>query len=423
MGDKVDIIRDTKPKKKKRAGLIAMGIVGLVAVTFGIRSLPTAAPTYDRALAWMDTVEQGTMIRQIRGPGTLVPEGLRLITAVTNGRVEEITLLPGATVNAGDVLLRMSNPDVDLQLLQAQTQQSQAQSQLIQLRATLRQSELAQRGAISAMETQLAAARREYTTNQRLYDTNPEAVARSELERTRDAVADLEQRLDFENQRLTVMRETQQEQIDAQQLQVDRLGDQVAFNRDRLASMTVRAGRSGTLAPLATPLQAGQYVTSGQELARIVEPGRLKAEIRIPQTQAQEIVVGQTALIDTRSDTIVGTVTRIDPSVRGGSVTIDVALPSDLPASARPDLTVDGNVVIQELINVIYMQRPTFGQANSRVSVFKVSPDGQYADRINIQLGASSVNEIEIISGLQPGDVVILADMSQFDSFDRVRIR
>ncbi len=419
----MDIIRDTKPKKKKRAVWIGAGIAGLVAVTFGIRSLPTAAPTYDRALAWMDTVEQGTMVRQIRGPGTLIPEGLRLVTAVTNGRVEEISLLPGALVNQGDVLLRMSNPDVELQLLQAQTQQSQAQSTLLQLRASLRTQELQQRGAVIVLETQLATARREYLTNQRLFDTNPDAVARSELERTRDAVADLEQRLDFENQRLEVMRETQQDQIDAQQLQVDRLQEQVSFNRDRLASLVVRADRSGILGPLATPLQAGQYVTSGQELARIVEPGRLKAEIRIPQTQAQEIVVGQTALIDTRSDTIRGIVTRIDPSVRQGSVTIDVTLPPDLPNSARPDLTVDGNVVIQELIDVIYMQRPTFGQAFSRVSVFKVSADGQYAERINIQLGASSVNEIQILSGLQPGDVVILADMSQFDSFDRVRIR
>jgi multidrug resistance efflux pump len=419
----LDIIRDTKPKKRKRSIWIAGGVVGLVALTLFFRSLDPAAPTVDAAVVWRDTVKQGTLIRQIRGPGTLVPEDARFITAVTNGRVERIHLLPGTEVMAGDIILEMSNPDVNMQLLQAQTQHSQAQAALLQLRSNLRTQELQQEGAVATLTAQLSQARRDYQTNQRLFDTNPDLVARAELERTREAVVELETRLDLEQRRLQVMKEGQADQLAAQQIQVERLQDQVEFNQDRLASLVVRAPNAGILSPVANPLQEGQYVLSGQELARIVVPGRLKAEIRITQTQAQEIVVGQNALVDTRSDTIQGRVTRIDPAVRQGTVTIDVSLPTPLPASARPDLSVDGNVIIERLEDVVYVGRPQFGQANQRVSLFRVTPDGAYADRITVLLGASSVNEIEIREGLSPGDVVILSDMSQYDGFDRVRIR
>ena len=419
----MDIIRDTKPKKRKRSIWIGVGIAAVAGLTFFVRSLDPAAPSVEAAIIWQDTVEQGTLVRQIRGPGTLVPEQARLITSVTNGRVELIELLPGAEVAAGDVILRMSNPDVDMQLLEAQTQLSQAQGQLLTLQSNLRTQELQQEGAVAMLRSQLAQARREYETNRQLYETNPESVARSELERTREAVEEMEIRFELEERRLEVMRESQSDQIEAQRLQVSRLQEQVAFNRDRLASLVVRAPNAGLLSPLETPLQEGQYVLSGQQLARIVVPGRLKAEIRIPQTQAQEIVVGQTALVDTRSDTIEGRVSRIDPAVRQGTVTIDVSLPENLPPSARPDLSVDGNVIIDRLEDVVYVGRPTFGQANSRVSLFRLTPDGEYAERVTVMLGASSVNEIEIREGLVPGDIVILSDMSRYDGSDRVRIR
>lgn len=419
----MDIIRDTKPQKKKRSLWIALAVVTLAGVTFFLRNLDPAAPPVESALVWRDTVKQGTLVRQIRGPGTLVPEQARFITAVTNGRVERIRLLPGAQVEEGDIILEMSNPDVNMELLQAQTQLSQAQAALIQLRTNLRTQELQQEGAVATLRAQLAQAVREYETNQRLFDTNPDLVARAELERTREAVTEFETRLDLERRRLQVMQESRDDQIAAQEGQVERLEAQVAFNQDRLASLVVRAPNAGLLSPLTTQLQEGQYVLSGQEMARIVVPGRLKAEIRIPQTQAQEIIVGQVALVDTRTDTIEGRVTRIDPAVRQGTVTIDVSLPTPLPGSARPDLSVDGNVIIERLDDVVYVGRPTFGQANTRVSLFRITPDGEYADRIPVMLGASSVNEIEIREGLTPGDVVILSDMSQFDGFDRVRIR
>ncbi len=420
----MDIIRDTKPqRKKKRLFWIGGAIAGLAIITFGIQSLPSAAPSVDGAVVWRDTVEQGTMVRQVRGPGTLIPEQMRWITAVTAGRIEQIISLPGTNVKAGDVIMRMSNPDVDMQLLTAQQQLSQAQAALAQLRATLQTQELTQRGTVATVRTQSLDAKRVYETNQKLFDENPDLVARADLDRSKESMEELRTRMQLEEDRLKVMESTQGEQIESQQEQIHRLDELVTFNRDRLGSMQVKAPVAGVLAPLDIPLQEGQWVQSGQNLSRVVVPGRLKAEIRIPQTQAQDIAVGQQALIDTRTDTIMGKVVRIDPAVRNGTVTIDVALPPNLPPSARPDLSVDGNVIIDRLENVVYVGRPTFGQANARVSIFKLTPDQDYADRVTIQLGASSVNEMEVKDGLKPGDVVILSDMSRWDGFDRVKIK
>mgnify|MGYP001239255108 FL=1 len=420
----MDIIRDTKPQKKKKRLVWGAAGVGLVALTLIVpRLLPTAVPTVDAATVWRDTVVHGTMIRQVRGPGTLVPEQMRWITAVTAGRIEQIMSLPGTEVGRGAVIMRMSNPDVDMQLLQAQQQLSQARAGLAQLRTNLQTQELTQRGTVATVRTQFLDSERNYLTNQRLFDENPDLVARADLDRSRELVDELRLRLQMEEERLQVMESTSQEQLDAQAEQIARLQDLVRFNDDRLRSMQVTVPVGGVLAALEIPLQEGQWVQSGQNLSRVVVPGRLKAEIRITQTQAQDIVIGQVALIDTRTDTIAGTVTRIDPAVRSGTVTIDVSLPPDLPGSARPDLSVDGNVIIERLDDVTYMGRPTFGQANQRVSIFKVTEDGDFADRITIQLGANSVNDIEVLEGLTAGDVVILSDMSRWDGFDRVRLR
>lgn len=420
----MDIIRDTKPQKKKKKLVWSLVGVGVLALTIFVpRLLPTAAPTVDGATVWRDTVQFGTMIRQVRGPGTLVPEQMRWITAVTAGRIEQILSLPGTEVSQGQVIMRMSNPDVDMQLLQAQQQLSQARAALAQLRTTLQTQELTQRGTVATVRTQHLDARRVYETNQRLFDENPDLVARADLDRSKEAAAELELRLQIEEDRLAVMEQTAGEQVSAQEEQIARLQDLVGFNRDRLQSMQVDVPTGGVLAALEIPLQEGQWVQSGQNLSRVVVPGRLKAEIRITQTQAQDIVIGQVALIDTRTDTIEGQVTRIDPAVRNGTVTIDVTLPNDLPPSARPDLSVDGNVVIERLDEVTYVGRPTFGQANQRVSIFKLTPEGDYADRVTIQLGASSVNDMQVLDGLVEGDIVILSDMSRWDGFDRVKIR
>lgn len=422
----MDIIRDTKPQKKRKKLVWGAVVVGLAALTLVVpRLLPTAVPAVDAATVWRDTVVHGTMIRQVRGPGTLVPEQMRWITAVTAGRIEQIMSLPGTEVGQGDVIMRMSNPDADMRLLQAQQQLSQARAGLAQLRTSLQTGELTQRGTVATVRTHFLDAERNYLTNQRLFDEDPDLVARADLDRSKDLVNELRLRLQVEEERLQVMDSTAQEQLDAQAGQIARLQDLVQFNDDRLRSMQVTVPSGGVLAALEIPLQEGQWVQSGQNLSRVVVPGRLKAEIRITQTQtqAQDIVIGQTALIDTRTDTIAGTVTRIDPAVRGRTVTIDVALPPDLPPSARPDLSVNGNLIIERLDDVTYMGRPTFGQANQRVSIFKVTEDGGFADRVTIQLGTNSVNDIKVLEELAAGDVVILADMSRCDGFDRMRLK
>ena len=417
----MDIIREQKPKRNKRIIQVTAVVAALILVTVGLRSLKPAAPSVERATVWMDTVQQGTMIRQVRGPGTLVPENMRMITAVTAGRIEQRYMLAGAEIEAETVFLRLSNPDVEVQLLQAQQQLSQAQATLITLRSNLQTQRLTQQGLVAQTRTQQLDAQRMYDQNQRLYERNPDLVAQAELDRSRELAEELGTRLEIEQNRLSVLDSSLDEQISAQQTQVERLRAIVQFNTERLASLEVSAGVDGVLAEL--PVQEGEWVQAGGTLARVVQPGRLKAEVRIPQTQAQDIAVGQLAHIDTRNDTIDGRVARIDPSVQSGTVTIDVLLPEELPRSARPDLSIDGTVVIERLDNVIYVGRPAFGQANSRVGIFKLVEDGNYAERVNVQLGRSSVNEIEVVDGLQPGDVVILSDMSQWDGYDRVRLR
>ncbi|MDX1566539.1 MAG: HlyD family efflux transporter periplasmic adaptor subunit [Longimicrobiales bacterium] len=417
----MDIIRDPAPKKRKRWIQGIAVVVVVVAITLGIRSLEPASPSVERSTIWMDTVEHGTLTRMVRGPGTLVPEQRRWITAVTAGRVEEILSLPGTQVEAGTVFLRLTNPDVQVELLRARQQLSDAEAQLITLRSNLETQRLAQASTLAQVRTQAQEARRQHDINRTLAERNPELVAATELARTKEAAEELTNRVDLERQRLEVLESSVQEQLDAQRTQVERLRAIVEFNQDRVASLDVTAGVSGVLAEL--PVEEGQWVTAGGTLARVVQPGRLKAEIRIPQTQAQDIVVGQSAMIDTRNDTIQGRVSRIDPAVQNGTVTIDVALPEELPRSARPDLSVDGTVVIEQLDDATYMGRPAYGQAESRVGIFRVTPDGEYADRITVALGRSSVNEIEVREGVQPGDVVILSDMSQWDGFDRVRLR
>jgi HlyD family secretion protein len=417
----VDIIREQKPKKKKRIIQVSAAVVALILITLGLRSLKPAAPSVDRATVWMDTVQQGTMIRQVRGPGTLVPENMRYITAVTAGRIEQRYLLAGAEIDSSTIILRLSNPDVEVQLLQSQQQLSQSEAGLITLRANLQTQRLTQQGLVGQTRTQYLEAKRVYDQNQRLHDRNPDLVAQAELERSKEQAEELEARLQLEEEQLGVLEGSMQEQLDAQQTQIHRLQAIVQFNTERVNSFEVVAGVDGVLAEL--PVQEGEWVQAGGTLARVVQPGRLKAEIRIPQTQAQDITVGQIAHIDTRNDTIEGRVSRIDPAVQSGTVTIDVTLPEELPRSARPDLNVDGTVVIERLDNVIYVGRPAFGQANSRVGIFKLVDDGNYAERVNVQLGRSSVNEIEVVEGLQPGDVVILSDMSQWDGYDRVRLR
>ena len=417
----MDIARDPGPRKRRRLVIGGLGTLALALAVFGLSRLDPAVPSVERNTVWTDTVRFGTMVRTVRGPGTLVPEQRRWVTAVTAGRVEEIRILPGTEIEPETVFLRLSNPDVEVQLLEARQQLSDAQARLVSLRLDLENGRLRQAGLVAQVRTQAMEAGRQYGINRTLAERDPELVARAELERTREIAEELETRLALEEEGLDLLEASLGEQLEAQQTQVERLEAIVAFNEDRVRSLDVVAGVRGVLAEL--PLEEGQWVTAGGTLARVVQPGRLKAEIRIPQTQAQDIVVGQEAEIDTRNDTIRGRVTRIDPSVQSGTVTVDVALPRELPRSARPDLSVDGTVTIERLGEVHFVGRPAFGQAESRIGIFRLEEGGAYAARTSVLLGQSSVNEIEVREGLAAGDIVILSDMSQWDGYDRVRVR
>ena len=409
----------TNPKKKRRPWYIAGTIVLAAAITLGLSQLKPAPPSLDSAVAWRDTVELGDMIRQVGGPGTLVPEEIFLVPAITAGRVEEIYARPGRQVQAGTPLLRLTNPDVELQLLESQRQLSNARSALVTLQVNLETQRLNQAAQLATVQSQFNEAERQARANEELARRN--LIPANQAAQAQDQLNELKQRLDLEKQRLSVVTNNIENQIQQQKSEVDGLVAIVQFRRNDLASMNVASPTEGVLQRL--DLEVGQYVNPGFELARVVKPGRLKAVLRIPETQAVDVTIGQIAHIDTRNGIVDGQVVRIDPAAQNGTVGVDVALPDDLPPGARPDLSVDGKIEIERLPGVLHVGRPQFGNANQTISLFKLEADGKAAVRVQVQLGQSSVNEIVIRQGLSEGDIVILSDMSQFDGYDRVRLR
>jgi multidrug resistance efflux pump len=359
------------------------------------------------------------MLRQVRGPGTLVPEQIRWVPAVTAGRVERRYLDPGTRVEPGTVLLELSNPDVQLELLEAERQLSAAQAQLVTLRTTLETGRLNQEGVVASTRTQYLEAQRNADAADELVQRN--LMAASEAQTAKERAEELATRLEIERRRLQIQAGAIGEQLAVQESQVTRLENIVRFHRDRIVSMRVVAGAPGVLQEIS--VEEGQWVLSGQTLAKVVQPERLKAVVRIPEVQARDVTVGLRALIDTRTDTIPGRVIRIDPAVQSGAVNVDVALDGELPPGARPDLSVDGMIEIERLENVLYVGRPVFGQSGSTIGLFRVSADGDHAERVRVRLGRGSVNSIEILEGLVEGDQVILSDMSQWDDEDRIRLR
>ena len=418
----MDIPRPAQSKGRKRLIYGAVALAAVVTVTVALSRLEPAAPSVDAGTVFLDTVRQGPMVREVRGPGTLVPEQMRQVSAVTSGRVERILTVASQEVQPGTVLLEISNPDVQLQALQAQQQLAAAEAQLVSTRSNLQSQILAQEATVAAARADDADAKRQADNAVELAPQG--LIAQQDVKRLQERAEQMDARLKAEQQRLEVFKGTQDEQIAVQQRQVDRLREVVNFQQGMIQSMRVRAGSAGVLRDLGSPpLEEGQWVRAGDRLATVVQPGRLKAELRIPETQARDVVIGQAALIDTRTDTIQGHVSRVDPASQGGTVTVDVALPGELPRGARPDLSVDGTIEIERLDNVLYVGRPAYGQSNSVVGLFRVEPDGNTARRINVRLGRASVNQIEIVDGLKKGDVVVLSDMSRWDAVDRVRIK
>lgn len=413
---RMDVPREP-PSRKRRYVLIAAAVLALVLITVAIARLDPAAPTVDRNAILIGTVEQGSFTRSVRGPGTLVPEQMRYVSALTAGRVEEVLVQPGSTVQAGTVLLRLSNPDVQLEALRAQQQWTAAQGALVELRRSLGSQRLAQEAAVATAHAEYLEAARQAEADSAL--AARQLISRDAAQRSAEQAAALSTRLRTEEERLQLVAGTMDAQLAVQADQVQRLQAIYDYQERRVESMDVTAGAGGVLQDLS--LEVGQWVQSGTALARVAEPGQLKAEIRIPQTQARDVAIGQAAMIDTRNDTLPGTVRRIDPNVQNGTVLVEVGLPDSLPEGLRPDLSVDGTIVIERLEDVLSVERPAFGQSESAVGVFKLVDDGQ-AVRTTVQLGRGSVHRIEVVSGLEAGDRIILSDMSRWDDAERVEI-
>lgn len=414
----MDIPREKKPNRK-RFIYIGGGVAALVVTTVGLSRLKPAAPTVEAGTLWMDTVRQGPMVREVRGPGTLVPEQIRWVSAVAPGRVEKKLVLPGARVTAGTILLELSNPDVQIQLLQAERQLTDAQAQLVSLKTTLETQKLNQEGVVANIRTEYRNALRQAASDSSL--AAQDLISASQWASSRDKAEEFTARLKVEQQRLDIYTENIENQLEVQKAQVERMRAVAEFQRGLVNAMVVRAGADGVLQEL--PIEVGQWAISGATLAKVVQPERLKAVLRIPETQARDVTVGQEASIDTRNGIVKGHVIRQDPASQNGTVTIDVALDDKLPRGARPDLSVDGTVMIERLDNVLNVGRPAYGQANSTVGIFRVIAGTDEAERVRVELGRNSVNTIEIIRGLNKGDVVILSDMSRWDNVDRVRLK
>jgi multidrug resistance efflux pump len=416
-GRDVDVAREKKVDRRPQ--YIAGGALLLIVITSaGISRLKDAPPTVERAAISVDTVESGAMIREVRAPGTLVPEQIRWISAVAPGRVERKLVQPGARVTASTVLMELSNPDVEIQLLQAERQLTDAEAQLVSLRISLEAQRLTQAGVVAQVRSQHLEAMRQSKAAREL--VAQQLVSEFEAAKSQDAAVELTERLDIERQRLKILTDNIPLQLKVQQDQINRLKAVVAFQHSLAGAMIVKAGTDGVLQEL--PLEVGQFAQSGTTIAKVVQPERLKAVLRVQENQARDVTVGQVAVIDTRNGLVRGTVSRTDPSSSGGTVTIDVALKDSLPRGARPDLSIDGTIEIERLGKVLHVGRPTYGQANTTVGLFRLRPNGE-AERIQVALGRSSASEIEIVRGLDAGDVVILSDMSRFDGVDRVRVK
>lgn len=416
----MDIARPSqaKAKRRKRIIQISVALIIVAGITVGLSRLQPAAPTVDRNLVWVDTVKRGPMIRQVRGLGTLVPEEIRWIAARTPGRVEKIYLRPGAKVEPDSILLLLTNPDVEQAAQAADLQLQSAKAVLVNTQVQL------ESGLLQA-ESTMARAKSDFKIAQLRNEINVELsdqglVSKLDLNLSEVALEEARTRFEIEQKRLDFTKASMKPQLAVQQAEVDRAEADARLRREEFEALHVRAGIAGVLQQL--PLEVGQRVQPGADLARVADPNRLKAEVRIAETQAKDVQIGQTAMIDTRNGIISGKVSRIDPAVQNGTVTVDVLLEGDLPKGARPDLSVDGTIQLEKLDDVVYVGRPAFGQERSTVGIFKLTNDGDNAERTRVELGRSSVNTIEIISGLAPGDQVILSDMSPYDDNDRVRL-
>jgi HlyD family secretion protein len=418
----LDIKREGVARKKKiRAAIIAGSVVaGIAAISFGLSRLEPAAPSVNRATVWMDSVKRGEMIRQVRGPGTLVvvPEAIRWVAARTRGRVERRVLLPGVEVKPDTIILELSNPELDQELRDAEFQLRAQEAELADLKVRLESQLLNQKAVSAGVASEYRQARLQAEADEKLHAEN--LIGDLILKRSKVRADELETRNELEQQRLQIAAESVEAQLQAKRATVAQFRALYELRRSQRDALTVRAGIEGVLQELA--VEVGQEVTPGANLARVAQPDKLKAQLRIAETQAKDIEVGQKAVVDTRNGLINGKVMRIDPAVQEGTVTVDVALVGELPKGARPDLSVDGTIELERLADVLYVGRPAYGQAESTIGLFKLLADGRTAVRTQVRLGRSSVNTIEVVEGLAEGEQVILSDTSAWDAYDRIRL-
>jgi len=394
-------------------------VAALALITAFVSRLKPAAPSVEANILYPDTVKRGSMLRQVRGLGTLIPEEIRLIPALSEGRVERILVRPGATVTAGTVLLELSNPQLEQNALEAESQLQGALAEYTSLRVRLESQTLDQKAAAATVRANFSEAKLQAEVNEELAKQGLIADLNRKVSKVR--AEELATRNDIEEKRLNISREAVKAQLAVQQSRVEELRALAGLRRKQVNELSVRAGINGVLQLM--QVQEGQQVTPGTNLARVANPDALKAELRIAETQAKDILIGQPVTVDTRNGIIQGSVSRIDPAVQNGTVTVDVALTGELPKGARPDLSVDGTIELERLESVLYMGRPVHGQENSQIGIFRIEPDGQEAVRVTVRLGRSSVNAVEILDGLKEGDRVILSDTSQWDSSERIRLK
>lgn len=421
----MDIARpDLKRARNRRRVLFSLGgLAALALITLGLARLEPAAPRVERGQVWTDTVKRGDIPRQVRGNGTLVPEQIQYIQADTDGRVERIHVLAGAAVQPDTLILELSNPELEQQTFDLEWQLKAAEAQLRRLQVQLESERLTQ-------ESTIASLRADHT--QAALDAEADAILAQDglvpdltMKRSRAKAEDLEQRLAVEQKRLLIKKDSDEAQLAVQEAELAKLRASLALSREKVAALRVRAGLEGVLQSVGDgreTLQVGQRMPPGATLAKIVQPTKLKAEIKIAETQARDVQIGQQAVIDTRNGLIKGVVTRVDPAVLNGTVSVDVKLEGALPRGARPDLSVDGTIELELLEDVLYVGRPVNGQPEATIGLFRVTPEG-LAERVSVRLGRTSVNAVEILAGLEAGDEVVLSDMSQWDEFNRIRLR
>ncbi len=408
-------------KRKKRLRQIAIGggiAVVVIALTLGLSALEPAAPSVSRASVWVDSVRQGEMLREVRGPGTLVPKEIRWIAAQTDGRVERILVRPGAVVEPDTIIMEMSNPDLVQQTEEARLQLDAAEAEYTETSLRLQNQQLDQRASLALATADYESARLQAEAEEALAAEH--IIPAIQFRRSQLLAEQQQIRMDIERDRLNQFAQSMEAQLASQGARLEQARNAYQRRLDQTASLQVRAGIAGVLQQV--PVEEGQRVGLGTNVARVARPDELQAELRIAETQARDVTIGQLVRVDTRNGIVEGRVTRIDPAVQGGTVQVDVELVGELPRGARPDLSVDGTIEIERLSDVVFTGRPAYGQPNSTVSLFKLTDNGRVAVRVPVQLGRSSVNAIEIIQGLTPGEQVILSDTSQWDEYDRIRL-